>query len=342
MTDENRESAKSPKTSPWKRLLLGIYLLLMPILLAYAVFALWPVADVNGTAEGPAWKQDARVLWLKGSLPDESRLLLLVLLTGALGSYVHAATSFASYVGNETLRYSWLWWYLLRPLIGMALALIFYFVIRGGFLSPATTDAQAISLYGIAAVAGLVGMFSKQATDKLNETFTTLFRTSQGEGDDARKDKLDRLEPVKSVMIPLAKIEKVVLSPGETAKDLKLGDLVDKLGPTVTRIPVIDAEERGKYVIHEGLLCRYIAQQARTGTFDVNTSTLEEFLEDPRNRTLVEALAFVALEATLAEAREAMEKVEHCRDAFVTEHGKKDERVIGWLTNVDIAKRLGT
>jgi hypothetical protein len=67
----------------------------------------------------------------------------------------------------------------------MALALVFYFVIRGGFLTT-SSGAKDINPYGIAALAGLVGMFSKQATDKLGEVFSTLFRSLEGEGDDQR------------------------------------------------------------------------------------------------------------------------------------------------------------
>ena len=71
----------------------------------------------------------------------------------------------------------------------MALALVFYFVIRGGFLTT-SGGAKDINPYGIAALAGLVGMFSKQATDKLSEVFGTLFRAAAGEGDDKRSGSL--------------------------------------------------------------------------------------------------------------------------------------------------------
>lgn len=119
----------------------------------------------------------------------EVRLLLIVLLTGALGSYIHAATSFIDYAGNRKLSASWVWWYLLRPFVGMALALVFYFVVRGGFISPQAGGGD-MNVFGLAALAGLVGMFSKQATDKLNEVFSTLFRSAPGEGDDKRGDPL--------------------------------------------------------------------------------------------------------------------------------------------------------
>ncbi|HEY0546668.1 MAG TPA: IPT/TIG domain-containing protein [Pyrinomonadaceae bacterium] len=123
----------------------------------------------------------------------EVRLILLVMLVGAIGSYLHAASSFVDYLGNRTFVSSWVWWYLLRPFIGMLLALLFYFVFRGGFITAGNAQGNAtdfINPFGIAAMAGLVGMFSKVATDKLNEVFTTLFRPAPGQGDAKRGDKL--------------------------------------------------------------------------------------------------------------------------------------------------------
>jgi len=112
-----------------------------------------------------------------------------VIIAGILGSFVHGATSLADYIGNNNFNRTWTWFYLLRPAIGMALALIFYFVVRGGFLTT-SGGAKDINPYGIAALAGLVGMFSKQATDKLSEVFSTLFRAAAGKGDDKRSDPL--------------------------------------------------------------------------------------------------------------------------------------------------------
>jgi hypothetical protein len=120
----------------------------------------------------------------------DERLLLLVIVAGMLGAFVHGATSLADYIGNNSFNKSWTWFYLLRPAIGMSLALVFYFAIRGGFLST-TGGAKDINPYGIAALAGMVGMFSKQATDKLSEIFGTLFRSAPGKGDAQRGDSLD-------------------------------------------------------------------------------------------------------------------------------------------------------
>ena len=131
--------------------------------------------------------QDQKV-WVPGEMVSRDvNLIWLVLVTGALGSFVYSARSFVSFVGNRTLRRSWCSWYLLYPPIGSALALIFYLVIRGGFLT-ATTNGSGVNLYGLVAISGLVGMFSKQATTKLDELFTTMFKTEKE--DKGLKDKL--------------------------------------------------------------------------------------------------------------------------------------------------------
>jgi hypothetical protein len=128
----------------------------------------------------------------------DERLLLLVIVAGMLGAFIHGATSLADYIGNNRFNRTWTWFYVLRPGIGMALALVFYFVIRGGFLTT-SGGAGDINPYGIAALAGMVGMFSKQATDKLSEVFSTLFRSA---GDAQRRDPLKPETGVPLVLEP--------------------------------------------------------------------------------------------------------------------------------------------
>jgi hypothetical protein len=159
----------------------------------------------------------------------EVKLILLVMVTGALGSYVHAATSFADFVGNRQLARSWVWWYVLRPFIGVGLALIFYFVVRGGLLSV-KADATDVSLFGIIAVAGLAGMFSKQATDKLSEVFDTLFKTQKGE---QRKDKLENPSPT------LAALEPPTVAIGSEPVELKIQG-TDFVNDSVVRFDGVD------------------------------------------------------------------------------------------------------
>lgn len=111
--------------------------------------------------------------------PD-GKIIIAVALTGALGSIIHLISSFVKFVGENTFEENWIMWYLLRPFIGMSLALIFYYAVRGGLFS-AGSDSGDLNIYGIITIAGLAGMFSKNATEKLSELFETLFQTRQKE-----------------------------------------------------------------------------------------------------------------------------------------------------------------
>jgi hypothetical protein len=122
---------------------------------------------------------------LVGASP-ETRLIVIVILASALGAYIHTATSFADFVGNQRLRVSWLWWYMLRPILGVGLGLLTYFAYRTGMLSG-TADASALNPFGIAAVSGVAGMFSKKAADALSAVFDSVIKTPKA-GDEVRKD----------------------------------------------------------------------------------------------------------------------------------------------------------
>lgn len=120
----------------------------------------------------------------------ELRLLELILILGALGACLHGLTSLAEYIGNKNFQKSWVLWYLLRPFVGGILALIIYIVIRGGLL-PQVKSSE--SFYLMAALAGLTGLFSKQALYKLSDIFDTIFQSKKEE---KLRDKLISGHPV--------------------------------------------------------------------------------------------------------------------------------------------------
>jgi len=153
----------------------GIYLIVLNLALMYVLVGIWPGTMVLGPNDRVSLLGGG---WLDMAMPPETRYLMIVAVAGALGSYIHLATSFADYVGSRKLVWSWGWWYVLRPFIGMALAVIVYFVVRGGLITG-QGGAENLSPYGVAAIAGMAGMFSKQATDKLREVFENLFRTEK-------------------------------------------------------------------------------------------------------------------------------------------------------------------
>jgi hypothetical protein len=125
----------------------------------------------------------------------EVQLLLIVLFAGALGSYLHALKSLGDFIGNRTLTASWFWWYITRPFLGMAMAMVFYALLRGGFLAGSPADAKIVSAFGVLTVGALVGMFADKASQKLAEIFDVVFKSPDTRGGKLDAPVIDKLEP---------------------------------------------------------------------------------------------------------------------------------------------------
>jgi hypothetical protein len=176
----------------------GIVLILtalvaLAVLLFYILIVLLPIPFADESAPAPAGtsqqiqqepvERDIALFGLTWKMSDEERLLILVMTAGALGSLVHALRSAYWYVGNRNLVRSWVPKYLLLPFCGAILAILFYFVVRGGFFSP-RANSMHTSQYGFCALACLVGLFSEQAVLKLKQIAETVFMTTE-QGKDA-------------------------------------------------------------------------------------------------------------------------------------------------------------
>ena len=134
-------------------------LVTLAALLFYILIALLPIPFTEGPAPAtgesvaqPATRlepseRDVNLFGVTWKMSDEERLLILVMTAGALGSLVHALRSAYWYVGNRNLVRSWIPKYLLLPFCGAILAVLFYFVVRGGFFSP-QANSMHTSQYG--------------------------------------------------------------------------------------------------------------------------------------------------------------------------------------------------
>ncbi len=194
--------------------LLAIYLVLISLVVLYGLLKLWPHPTPSGeprtdaqavstpipgaspaaaTSPSPASGRTAlpdpeTIYFFAGrfhaSVYAETRLLLIVMLAGALGSLMHSLRSLYWYTGNRKMVWSWAAFYMLLPFTGAILATIFYFVVRGGFFSP-QASFENTSPFGFAALSALVGLFSPQATLKLKDIAETIF-TKPGAGADTQ------------------------------------------------------------------------------------------------------------------------------------------------------------
>ncbi len=178
---------------------LGLALLVLILLMSYLFLSLWPSSFTQATPGN-----ELRQVCLMASpwcfrVTMDVTLMLVVMLAGGLGSFIYTAMSFSDYVGNRELVKSWIWWYILKPFIAMTLSLIFYLLLRGGLLSVnGNGDAKvgSLNLHGIVAISAMVGLFSRQAIDKLSEVFNALFRTDPNGGDAQRANSLSQPVPI--------------------------------------------------------------------------------------------------------------------------------------------------
>jgi hypothetical protein len=176
----------SRKDWSWGTVLVVLTLVAYALLLTM-VFNLWDAAISD---DGGARSVDLVFGTASVEMSREVALLVLTSALGALGGLVHLSSSLVSYVGNRSFRARWASWYLARPVLGAGMGLVLYLVIRAGFLNLGdNAEDQAINVYGIAAVALLGGIYSKQATAKLQQVFTALFETP-AKPDEGLKDKV--------------------------------------------------------------------------------------------------------------------------------------------------------
>jgi len=202
------------RVGPVGIVLTAAVLLSLTIVLLYGLIQFWPAAPTattttpatatstttatgqptSGTPGQAAVEPAVQFFGATVRLSREGRLFVIVLLAGALGGIVHTLRSLYWYVGNRNLRYSWLLMYATLPITGAALALIAYVVLRGG-LTTTFAASQDISPFGMAAVAALVGLFSRETAEKLKAVFETLLAPAEKGKDQAVPVQVERIHP---------------------------------------------------------------------------------------------------------------------------------------------------
>lgn len=145
-------------------------------------------------------------------------------------------------------------------------------------------------------------------------------------------------------MIPRHKIAAFVIPEGDSPDTVKLAELHKMLGGVVTRIPVLDPAEVPVCVIHQSLLYKFLADRAMsTGAtgqaVNAGDFTLRNFLDAKGMRELVTgAVAYAKPAMLLSEAKDEMERLPNCQDVLVTENGRANEPLLGWLTDAELRR----
>jgi hypothetical protein len=122
---------------------------------------LWPTGQIEDLS------------WI-GAISLELRNVLLAASAAALGASVETLFALARTIKHRKFAKSGQVMFLLRVLVAVPMAIVFYFVIRGGLLTP-EANVAVINQYSITAISFLVGMYSEPMLNKLNQIAQTLF-----------------------------------------------------------------------------------------------------------------------------------------------------------------------
>lgn len=161
----HRPKLMSKRSKTW----VGVYLIGVGLALLSVMPWVWSFASrvVDG-------KQiNASFLGLRFTPTAEFSLILVVLLTAALGSVAVLGKTFSARAGHETLEQGYLWWYLTRPITAAGLGLAFYMAFVAGFFS-ATTATDRPALVIAATIGGLAGLFTDQVLKKMSNVLGLL------------------------------------------------------------------------------------------------------------------------------------------------------------------------
>lgn len=144
--------------------------------------------------------------------------------------------------------------------------------------------------------------------------------------------------PVTGVMRRLTDMKYFKMEEGKSDQDVTVAQLKDKLSSDVSRLPVLEADEGPKYMIHQSRIANFLLEGGK------ETDTLATFIDhwEKQNLRFGENNGFVVVseKAALDEAKRKLDDAPTCQDIFVTKGGTVDEPLIGWISNARLARYL--
>ncbi len=150
---------------------------------------------------------------------------------------------------------------------------------------------------------------------------------------------------VKDQMIPIAAIDKwpTPYDSADVEGTILLKEVLSFLETkNRNRLVLLSSQNVAKLVVHKSIFTEFISKNATS--FDTwSIKNMRETGTDRIKDILNNSIAFVDENATMQTAKKKMEEKnqgteEICQDVFITATGAAEEPVIGWLTNIEIAK----
>lgn len=172
----------------------------------------------------------------------------------------------------------------------------------------------------------------KAASDSTRDLYQT-FKTSE--------EKLKTIR-IGDIMIKTDAMTKLILDKAENLIKLK-SDIIDGIldknkNNPFNRLPVLTKDLYPKYMIHRSLIDKFFVKVALAKK-NIEDMTLADLISDTDYGEMIKmSFGILRENDSLAEAKHLIDYVSICQDVFVTENGEPNSKVIGWVTNVIVAK----
>ena len=179
----------------------------------------------------------------------EKNLIIVNTLFGILGDSTYGLASITTWIGNNKYEKSWTLWYVSRPIIGGALALVFYFLLRAGLVGGFPIN---VGDFGFAAISIIIGLLTTTAMKKLRDVFDVLFGIAK------RKDEMgDEPTPAANASLKL----------GASTTKIKAGEELE-IRATASNIDGTYAQGSSNFKIQNTTIAIFTSQNVDAGIED--------------------------------------------------------------------------
>ena len=117
---------------------------------------------------------------------------------------------------------------------------------------------------------------------------------------------------------------------------LKVQEMLDQLKASSKglRLPFLGDKKQPQFILHKSNVDAALVERSLKGD-DITQLTLKDLFDKVVGLKAVAEGSFgvVGTDATLADAKAEMSRIQGAQDVFVTSNGRKDGTVAGWITN---------
>jgi hypothetical protein len=236
-------------------------------------------------------------------------------------------SDFKEFIGNRISTWVLIGTALLG-VFGIALAIIY--VVQGSTREARETlqfvFTALLPLWGTWIGTVLAYYFSKENFEAANKSVRELV------GQLNAGDKLKSVK-VTEAMMPYDKIRKKELTSDEDENTFEVRKLYDELLENKIRRSLIFKDGSIVLALHKSILSEFIL---RTSSGTPTLGDLKKDTDKDIQNAVNNGAPTIRKDATMMDAKTLMDSLQGCQDIFVTETGKKTEKVLGWISNVDI------